>query len=337
MRPEHRRLVWVGVGPPRLLRRPGLESLLLATPRAALLRMPPRGRRRSGGRGNPHQANRQWRDRHQRLSRSVTGTPDRPRAASEAVPLPLHTTTRPLPFRASGEGGGDGRGQPDRQSERPMRHLYWLPSQLGVPRKTRGHSARPTPDRRGRRPPPRAGAAPPTGTRQHVSSGVTPPGLGVSLDVYATAPRRRKSGQNWGFGANQSDLVPCLAANGLRPLIGWVLWFGRCPATANATRRVPLWDEQRGAWSKSVASGRSRPQTARRRESREVIRKHAHARVSDGASDRLTSEGHQLVRPYLEIVRERKGGRTTWSRRVAANHPISTNLCRRTTSAWKGW
>lgn len=104
-----------------------------------------------------------------------------------------------------------------------MRHLFWLPGQLGVPRQTRGHSARPTLDRRGRRPPPRAGTAPPTGTRQHVSSEATPPGLAESLDVGATAPRRRRFGRNWAFRANQSDLVRSLIANGLRPLIGWVL------------------------------------------------------------------------------------------------------------------
>lgn len=57
---------------------------------------PPKG----GGRGSRHPANRQWRDRHQRLSRSVTGAPDRPRAASEAVPLsPSHS-------EHVGKGGG---------------------------------------------------------------------------------------------------------------------------------------------------------------------------------------------------------------------------------------
>lgn len=77
--------------------------------------MPPRGRRSAAVAAAPDPANRQWRDRHQRLSRSVTGTPDRPRAASEAVPLPFHTTSLPLPFCADGKGGDDGRGQPDHQ------------------------------------------------------------------------------------------------------------------------------------------------------------------------------------------------------------------------------
>lgn len=107
----------MGVGPPRFLRRPGLESLLLATRRAALLRMPPRGRRRAVVGAAFRPADRPWRDRHQRLNRSVTGTPDRPRAASEAVPLPPtspHQFPPPPILKPLGRGGAlDGQTPPD--------------------------------------------------------------------------------------------------------------------------------------------------------------------------------------------------------------------------------
>lgn len=146
VRPEHGGLVGVH----RVAESPGHST--------RCLRMPPRGPERGGGRrSRQHPA---WPTGH--LSRSVTGKPET-RVPPARLPGSL-SPPPPSPFR----GGGAGIQTARRAIEVPFLAMDWA-----IRKRDPRTQCKTEP--RGRRPPPRTGAASPCRTRQHVSFPQTPP------------------------------------------------------------------------------------------------------------------------------------------------------------------